>query len=123
MKNKIIILALMCTALLACNKGTVSYTGHWKKLDKPNVVLEITDEGNDHVVISKTNINEWKRPVRKVPITIDGGALIFRDIQVGIIQKDGSLLFDGAVYVRQSVAEIEAMKVTLATPQKPFRPF
>lgn len=115
----------LCLLATACIKGDdpKAYLGHWKKLKYQHIVLEITDEGNNNFTVSKTDLEQWKRPVKKAAATIKDGVLLIEGTEAGTIQKDGSLLYLGGQYVRQTAAEIEAMKVTLATPQKSFEPF
>lgn len=121
------IFILIATVLLTgCNEDTAdnaAYFGHWKNVKYPNVVLEITDEGENKVVIAKTDLNERKRPVRKEPASMKDGVLMYGDIYPLVIQKDGTLVYQGDSFIKQTDEEIANTKKALATPQVHRDPF
>jgi len=111
MHFKIIITGLLAIALTGCSNGDPKdYIGHWKDAKYSNIVLEISDQGNDHYLIKKLDLKEGGGPQRKTMASMKDGELLIGGNESVPILKDGSMLFFRDEYVRQKDAEVAKMK-------------
>jgi len=113
MNFKIIIGVFLTIALADCSnrEDPKAYLGHWKKAKYTHVVLEITDAGNNHYLLKQLNLLQGPGfPPRKTMATMKGGELLIGGNQPVSILKDGSLLYAGDEFVRQTDAEVTEMK-------------
>lgn len=119
----ILISTVLLTGCIEDKADGSDYYGYWKKVNYPNVILEITNEGNNKVVLAKTDLKERNRPVRKEPGSMKDGVLMYGDIYPLVIQQDGTLVYQGDSFVKQTYEEIAHNKKALATPQVHNDPF
>jgi len=113
MNFKIMIACLLTIALAGCSSGENSqaYLGYWKKVKSSHVVLEITDKGNNHYLLTLLNLNDGAGfPPRKTMAAMKGGELVIGGNEPVPILKDGALLYSGGEFVRQTDAEVASMK-------------
>lgn len=112
MNFKIIIASLLTIAVVGCsNEDPKAYLGHWKKAKYEHVVLEIVDQGNNHYLLKQLNLRQGPGfPPRKAIATMKEGELLIGGNQPVPILKDGSLLYAGDEFVRQTDAEVTEMK-------------
>lgn len=116
MNFKIIIAGVLTIALAGCSNGDPNaYLGYWTKAKYRHIVLEITDQGNNHYLIKQLADGF---PPRKEMASMKDGELLIEGVEPVPILKDGSLFYSGREWVRMTEAEVEAMKFKLATPQK-----
>lgn len=77
MHFKIIIAGLLAIALTGCsNEEPKAYLGHWKDAKYPNIVLEISGQGDDHYLIKKLDLKEGSGPQRKTMASMKDGELL-----------------------------------------------
>lgn len=119
MNFKIIIAGLLAIALIGCSNGDPkAYLGYWTKTKYKHMVLEITDEGSNHYLLNQFDSRAVDGfPPRKEMASMKDGQLMIGGKSVPIL-KNGSLLYYEREWVRMTEAEVEAMKVKLANPQK-----
>lgn len=112
MNLRIIIAGILAIALAGCSNGDPkAYLGHWKKADRNYIVLEITDQGNNHYLIKQLDLHLGPGfPPRKVMASMKDGELLIEGVEPVPILKDGSLFYSGREFVRQTDAEVAEMK-------------
>ena len=117
MNFKIIIAGLLTIVLAGCNNegDPQAYLGYWTKAKYRHIVLEITDQGNNHYLIKQLADGF---PPRKEMGSMKDGELMIGGVEPVSILKDGSLLYSGREWVRMTGAEVEAVKLKFATLQK-----
>ncbi len=120
MNFKIIVASLLTIALVGCSNGNPKdYLGYWTKTKYKHMILEITDVGNNHYLLNQFDSRAIDGfPPRKEMASMKDGQLMIDGIGPVPILKNGSLLYSEREWVRMPEAEVEAMKVKLATPQK-----
>lgn len=113
MHFKIIIAGLLAIVLTACsNKEDIeTYVGYWKNSKRNHIVLEITDKGNNQYLLKQLNLNAGPGfPPRKSFASMKDGELLIGGIEPVSILKDGNLMYAGHEFVRQTDAEVTALK-------------
>lgn len=117
MNFKIIMAGLLTIVLVGCNNegDPEAYLGYWTKAKYRHIVLEITDQGNNHFLIKQLADGF---PPRKEMASMKDGELMIGGVEAVPILKDGSLFYSGREWVRMTGAEVEAMKHKLTTPQR-----